>query len=252
MQTQFVYRSQFWAGLFGELAEVAAKIAIWNAVLGSGTDEGASFSEMIAYALIAGTVMFAWRPGDMIREVGAAIRTGDITVHMLRPVRYPLYLFAVEIGNLAFRLMAVALPVTAIVAATYGIKLPTNPLNGGLFLCYWGLSFCIIFLLALNSALMSFWLMDAEAIDWFLNGIISFLSGSIVPFWFFPDALARIAAWLPFAWISYYPAAVYLERLPPASAMTTFAIGCAWAALLAFGAGFLWRRAAHRLVVQGG
>ena len=41
-QTQFAYRSQVWAGLFGQLMYIFAKISIWLSVYGGLTRSPAS------------------------------------------------------------------------------------------------------------------------------------------------------------------------------------------------------------------
>lgn len=252
-QTRLAYRGEVWASLFGRLIEVLARIAIWTAVFeGKPSVDGVSLSDMITYSLIAGTVLGAWEPGYLINEVGKAVKTGDVAIHLLKPFHYPLYLFAVQLGNLGFSLIALVLPVIAVIGMIYGIQPPASVAHAMLFLAFWLLSFSVFFLLAAAIGLLSFWIMDASSLEWFLQGIMSFLSGSIVPLWFFPSALASIARFLPFAWISYYPAAVYLGKLDLFDAGLMLVVGMGWALVLAGAVGLLWSRARHRIVVQGG
>ncbi|HLV83440.1 MAG TPA: ABC-2 family transporter protein, partial [Devosia sp.] len=98
----------------------------------------------------------------------------------------------------------------------------------------------------------AFWLMTVFALEWFLMSIMTLLSGGLVPLWLFPDWLAAIAGHLPFAWVSYYPAAVYLGKLDPGQTLLYFAIGCVWLLALLTALGWLWAQARHRLIVQGG
>lgn len=252
-QARFAYRGEVWASIFGRLVEVLARIAVWTAVFaGASTVDDISLRDMITYSLIAGTLLGAWDPAYLINEVGKAVRSGDVAVHLLKPFHYPLYLFAIEVGNLGFALITSVLPVVLIVGAIYGVQPPASIADGAFFLAFWLLSFCIYFLLATAIGLMSFWIMDANSLDWFLKGIMSFLSGSIVPLWFFPAALAAVARFLPFSWISYYPAAVYLGKLDRFDAGLALIAGVTWAFVLAGAVGLLWSRARHRIVVQGG
>ena len=252
-QARFAYRGEVWASVFGRLVEVLARIAVWTAVFAGGSSVGGvTLRDMIVYSLIAGTLLGAWDPAYLINEVGKAVKSGDVAVHLLKPFHYPFYLFAVEIGNLGFALITSVLPVILIVGLIYGLQLPASIADGVFFLAFWLLSFCIYFLLATAIGLMSFWIMDANSLDWFLKGIMSFLSGSIVPLWFFPSVLAAIARVLPFGWISYYPAAVYLGKLDPLDAAFALIAGIAWTMVLAGAVGALWSRARYRIVVQGG
>lgn len=252
-QAQFAYRSQVWAGLFGELMYVFAKVAIWTSVYGGTTTvDGVTLADMITYALIGGTVMAAWPQRDLIYAIGDSIRTGDIAVYLLKPLRYPLYLFANECGHLAFRVLAVVVPTVAVIAAIYGIQPPASLFDGGMFVVFWLLSFVLLFLMACTGGLVAFWLMTAFSIDWMLGGILSILSGTFIPLWFFPPGVAAVIRYLPFAYVGYQPMAVYLGKLTVGEVWATLAVGILWAAVLAGTVALLWSRATRRLIVQGG
>ncbi len=207
---------------------------------------------MVTYAILSGTVLAAWDYSDMINDLGHAIKTGDIAVYLLKPLHYPLYLFAKECGNLCFWLLAIVLPVVAILGLTNGIQPPASLFHGLWFIPFWLLSFGLLFLLAMTCGLLAFWLMTTNSLEFFLTGIILFLSGSVVPLWFFPTWMAETVRFLPFAWIGYYPTAVYLGKLDVAQTLTMFAIGLFWVALLATGVAVLWSKARNRITVQGG
>lgn len=252
-QTRLAYRNQVWSSFFGHLIQVFARIAIWSAVYaGVASVDGITLADMVTYAILAGIVLGAWDHVYLIRELDVAIKTGDVAVFLLKPVHYPLYLFFSNGGILVFNTLTTVLPVTLIIGLAYGIQPPASALHGAAFLAFWALSFVICFLLAMTCGLLAFWLMTAHSLEWFLTGITALFSGSIVPLWFFPPALAAVTQYLPFAWLAYYPTAVYLGKLTPAETGLALALGLAWAALLAAGVGLLWSRARRRIVVQGG
>ena len=101
-------------------------------------------------------------------------------------------------------------------------------------------------------AMLAFWILTAFALDWFLRGIMAVASGAIVPLWFMPPPLAAALGYLPFAWVSYYPSAVYLGKLDLPEAGLHLVIGLVWLAVLGAFLAWLWSRARHRLIVQGG
>ncbi len=62
-----------------------------------------------------------------------------------------------------------------------------------------------------------------------------------------------IARHLPFAWVVYYPNAVYLGSLSKADVWLHLGLGLAWAAFFFLtGVLWLWRCASGRITVQGG
>lgn len=252
-QSQLAYRSQVWANIFGRLIQVSAWIAIWQSVyVGAAGIEGVTLADMTSYAVLGSIVTTAWDWRRLLNTVGDSISSGDVAVFLLKPLRYPLYLFATECGNLGYKLSAIAVPVIVVVALVYGVKLPASLFHGLLFVPFFVLSFLIMFLLALLCGLLAFWLMTAFSIEWLLQGILTLLSGSALPLWIFPAEVGRVVMCLPFAWISYHPAAVYLGKVDVTETWVYLSLGVGWAAILALAVAWLWRRAALRITVQGG
>jgi ABC-2 type transport system permease protein len=252
-QTQFAYRTQVWAALFGALMLVVAKVAIWTAVYsGNPKTGGISLADMITYSLIAGSVSIAWPYHSLLNTIERSVRSGDVAVYLLKPLSYPLYLLANEWGILLFRLATIVVPTTAIAAAIYGILPPASLFDGIMFVVLWLLAFALLFLMATACGLMAFWLLTAFSFDWLLGGILIIFSGGFIPLWFFPQPFAGIIGALPFAFVGYYPTAVYLGKLTVAETWSALALGLAWAVILAGAVAWLWSRAERRVVVQGG
>jgi ABC-2 type transport system permease protein len=252
-QTQLAYRSQVWTYLFFALIMVVAKVAIWTSVYaGQQSVGGVTLKEMITYAILATTILGAWEYSPLIRSIDRALKTGEIATYLLKPISYPGYLFATESGTFVYGVLSAVLPASLIAFLLYGMLPPASPLNGAMFLAYWLLSFVIIFLIAVLMGLCAFWLMTAFTLDWLLQGVLSIFAGTWVPFWFFPEPLGTIARHLPFAWIGYYPTAVYLGKIPLDECWLYLGLGLLWAVALWAGVLLLWRRASLRLVVQGG
>lgn len=252
-QTQLSYRFQVWSYLFFALMIVVAKVAIWTSVYGGASVvNGVTLKEMITYAILSTSILGAWEYAPLIRGIDRALKSGEIAIYLLKPVSYPLYLLSSQVGELAYGVVVAMIPATIIAILIYGMLPPASPMHGLLFVAYWALSFFIIFLMAALLGIAAFWLMTAFSLEWTLQGILWIFSGMWVPFWFFPESLADIARHLPFAWIGYYPTAVYLGKLTLGECWLYLGIGCGWAAALAVAVMLLWRRARTRLVVQGG
>jgi len=252
-QSQFAYRTQVWASLFGELVLVFARIAIWTSIFAAGANTGGiELVDMVTYTVIGGTLLFVWYPSDLIYPVGRALKSGDVAVYLLKPVHYPLYLLATELGRLAYQLLTIALPVLVIVALTVGIKAPPTLFHAGMFLAYWALGFGVLFASAAICSVLAFWMMTAFSLDWFLRAMLSLFSGTFIPFWFFPEPLAAFALHQPFAWIAYYPAAVYLGRLGVIDCWLMLCVGICWLTVLSLVVALLWRATARRLAIHGG
>jgi ABC-2 type transport system permease protein len=252
-QTQLAYRAQVWAQVLGYFIHISAKVAIWTAVYaGLASVDGVTLPQMVTYAIVAGSIDVGWHWEQFIRKVDVQIKSGDLAVYLLKPLRYPMMLFSAECGNLGFGLLALVVPVTVASALLYGLMPPATLTHGVLFVVMWGLGFLILFLCAAIAALLSFWLMTAFSLEWTLTALLAILSGRIVPLWFFPEGAADVLNVLPFAWIAFHPSAVYLGQVDVAEALWLVAMGLAWVAVLTATVALLWSRASRRLVVQGG
>ena len=252
-QTSLAYRNEVWANLFGKLLQVIARVAIWLAVYAGATSiGGVSLEEMITYALLGGAVLGAIRYEAIVGGIGSALKTGDVAVWLLKPASFPIYVIVSELGAAAYKFVFMVVPTVAVVALIYGMLLPASFFHGAMFVLYWLLSFAIISLLSALFGLLAFWLLTSFALEWTMQSLLNLFSGSLIPFWFFPEPFAVIARHLPFAWLVYYPSAVWLGRLTPEETLIYFGIGLCWAAVIAVGVAWLWRKASTRIIVQGG
>ncbi len=253
-QTRLAYRGQVWASIFGSLVGMFAWVSIWIALysITSGTKSGVSLQEMITYSIFASILLEAWSWSEFVNLVGRQIKTGDVAVFLLKPLKYPAMLLAGECGKLAFRLLAVILPVALIASLTYGIVPPASAFHGLMAVPFLILGFAILFLLATIAGLLGFWVMTVFSLEWMLQAMLLILAGWTVPLWFFPEPAGAIIEKLPFAYTAYHPMAVYLGKVDVEKTLWTFVIGVGWALLLALFAGWLWSRARQRIVVQGG
>ena len=251
--TQLAYRNEVWANMFGKVVQVFARVAIWLAIYTGATSiDGITLQQMITYALLGGIVTGAIRYETIISMIGRALQTGDVAVWLLKPVSFPLYIIVSELGRAAYRLVVLVIPTVAVVALVYGMLPPASIFHGVMFLAYLALAYAIIALISTLFGLVSFWLLTSFSLEWLMQALLNLLSGQFIPFWFFPKTFGDIAAHLPFAWIVYYPAAVWLGRMDVAGTLIYFGIGCGWALLMAFGVAWLWRSASTRVIVQGG
>lgn len=250
---QASFRAQLWAMLFGTAINVFARVSIWLSVFGHQTTvSGVELPQMVTYAIVATTLLSTWDASQMVRDIGADIRSGDIVNQLLRPYNYPASLFARQFGVRSFDMLAIGLPVIAFTGIFYGLQPPATAGHALLFLLYVALSLFILFALATIFGLLCFWVLDALALDWLLSGMLALLSGRLVPLWFFPASLAEIARFLPFSWITFYPMATYLGQMDLPTSGLYLLFGLGWAIVLVGIIGLLWSRARYRLMVQGG
>jgi ABC-type uncharacterized transport system permease subunit len=142
-----------------------------------------------------------------------------------------------------------ALPLVAL-AGTLGA-----PASGSAFLLYL-LSFVggyvITALLTLIVGMVAFWTMEISGLTMLYYLVNQFFAGALVPITLFPGALRVLANLLPFQATTYAPVSIYVGRLTGADAWRAIGVQVVWVVLLTLCATAMWRRALHRVVVQGG
>lgn len=247
------FRAQFWFLLLSGVLNVVARVSIWQSVFLHGTGSSdISLPQMVTYAILGATMFSTWDASQILREIGADIRSGNVVSHLMRPSSYPVSLMARQLGMRAHEMLMIGLPVAVVMGSVYGFQPPASVGHAVLFALSLVLSLFLLFTLSTAMAMIGFWVMDMLALDWLLRGTLALFSGGLVPLWFYPDGVANAVLHLPFAWIGFYPLAIYLGQLDLAESLLNLLYGLGWAAASAGLLALLWRAARRRMVVQGG
>jgi ABC-2 type transport system permease protein len=247
----FAYRADVWLRVFGNVLGILVQVAIWRAVLGSGSAEGVDLPDMVTYSilttLVAGLLMMG-----LYHDADDRLRTGDIAVDLLKPLRYPLYLFADGLGRSAYQALFTVLPTLAVAWPLFGFSPPASPGHALAFLAALAIALSVSYALSYLIALLAFWFLTTMHFRFAVAGFVTAFSGSFLPLWFFPPGWAAVARALPFQYLGFVPAAAYMGEIPVPELGLTLAGGVAWTAALLALAGWLWSASVRRLVVQGG
>lgn len=245
------YRSQVWLLIVGNCISIALQVTVWKTLLGSGSASGISLHDMVVY-IILNTTVAAILMNGLLTEANKRLNTGNIALDLLRPLPYPLYLFSDQLGESAFRLVFAVFPTLLVAGLLFGFSAPPSLGNGLAFLVALLIALLISFALGYLMALLSFWFLTTMHFEWAMIGLMAVFSGSYLPIWFFPPGWAKLAQALPFQFLGYVPAIIYLGKLPAGSVWLTLSIGLAWTVGLLGITTWLWSISIKRLVVQGG
>ena len=245
------YRADVWLRVLGNVLGILVQVAIWRAVLRGGAAGGVDLPDMVTYSILTTLVTGILMTG-LYRDADDRLRTGDIAVDLLKPLRYPLYLFADGLGRSAYQLLFTAAPTLAVAWPLFGFSRPASPGHALAFLAALGLALSVSFALGYLIALLAFWFLTTMHFRFAMAGFITAFSGSFLPLWFFPPGWAAVARALPFQYLGFVPAAAYMGELPPGELGLTLLGGLAWTLALLGLTWVLWSASVRRLVVQGG
>lgn len=245
------YRSSVWLQIPASIVSIGIQIAIWRSVIGDGATDGITLDQMITYAIL-NSALYAVVLTQLYNDVDDRLRTGDIAIDLLRPVRYPGMLLADQLGRAAYRLVFMIVPIAVFSALIFGFSPPVSSVAAAGFVLSLPLTMLISYAIGYLIALLAFWFLTTFHFSWAIGGLTTVFSGSFLPLWFFPDGWALVARLLPFQFLGFVPAAIWMGELSGTELVTTLITGVLWAALLLALTGWLWQRATARLVVQGG
>ncbi len=249
--SSLAYRSQVWLQLLGNFVTILIQVAIWKAVIGAGTVGGITLDQMITYSII-NTLILSILLHHVSGRVDSSLKSGGIAAELVRPMSYPLYLFAHEMGDTLYQFTFVVIPSLIIAWVFFGIQAPASAGHAIAFVIALVIVLLLSFLIGYLISLIAFWFLTHFALDWTLGGLMLVFSGSFLPLWFFPDTWANIAEAMPFQYLGYIPAAIYMGYIPVEELLYTLMVGSCWIAGIWVFAQLLWWRAIRRLVVHGG
>ncbi|MFD1956891.1 ABC transporter permease [Paenibacillus thailandensis] len=248
---QLSYRSEVWLRLFGNFVAILIQSEIWKSVLGNGQADGIAADQMVTYSII-NTLLFSLLLHGVSGKVDESLKSGSIASELVKPLTYPFFLLSNGLGNALYQFVFTVIPSVLLAWFCFGIVPPSSGFHASAFILALGMAVAISFLLGYLISLIAFWLLNHFALNWMMGGLMTIFSGSFLPLWYFPDSLKAIAGMLPFQYLGYFPAAVYLGTIPAAEVPLVFAKGLLWIALLLVIVNRLWRKAIRRLIVQGG
>jgi ABC-2 type transport system permease protein len=244
------YSGQFAVRLLTTVTRVVLFYLLWSAVYPpGGVTAGLDVHQAITFSTLA--AFLEWRRLTSTESLAVRIRTGTVLCLFLRPVSPARYYLVEGVGNVLYGMTWLLLG-GAVALASGLILPPPNPATLGLFLLSVFLGGLLDYHLFMLVDLSSFWFIQTNGIEILYGFAVQFLSGLLVPVWFFPDWLRTVALALPFQAAGNVPLSLYVGRIHGADVWPAVALQIGWVAALALLVQATWRRAERRVIVQGG
>ncbi|MGA5469184.1 ABC transporter permease [Streptomyces arboris] len=245
------YRTAYLSSFAMMLLQIWLLTVVWKALYdGRAEVDGLSLTTMTAYATLT-TLQYQlvspWRSSPVDQRV----REGKVAVDLLRPVGFPGQMLAGQLGwaSAAVPVLLVALPFALLIGAG---QAPASAAAGFAYPVALIGALLVNQLLGLLLGMVSFWTLEVSGALMAYRFVAQFFSGALVPLWFMPGPVRVAAEWLPFQATAYTPAAVYLGQVEEAGIVAALGVQLAWIAALGALTTFVWSRARHRVMSQGG
>jgi ABC-2 type transport system permease protein len=250
VKSSVAYPIDFLFGLSAIVFQFVALLAVWRVLLRNSSMGAFTWPQMSGYLLIA------FASGALVGlfadfRMAFRIRSGLVSLDLIKPVRYQEARFAETLGGTAVEILVV-LVVGAITLLTVGGL--SRPAGNDLLL--FAVSMVLLiplkFTIVYMCSLASFWTENYIGVQWARIALVNLLSGALVPLQYLPDWLGTVAKWSPFAGMTSTPGLIFVGQAHGSQALTMVFVQLAWVIVLWYGAKLLWRVAVRQLTVNGG
>ncbi|MEM9587559.1 MAG: ABC-2 family transporter protein [Planctomycetota bacterium] len=239
LEERLVYRGDFALGTLMRFLPIVTQIFLWYAVfdaIGQAEGEeattigGFGFRDMVAYYLLTMIARaFSSMPG-LASGIAKQVREGEIKRYLIQPIDL--------IGFLLLNRIAHKLAYYAVAIAPFALVffLCRDYFSAGfppwhVFVAFLGslvMGFLIGFFLEAAIGMIGFWFLEVSSLLFVYMLFSFFLSGHMFPLSLLPDGIEAFVNFLPLKYLAYFPAAVFLGKIPEEDLPMEMAIEAAW------------------------
>lgn len=259
------YKFSVFSWLLVTVFEVAIVIFLWIAVYKNSSEgvnsiiNGFTFKEMITYLVTISIFQFVVMDGETLWVINDEIKKGTISSAFIKPISYRLRFIATTLGSLCIRVLLFGIPLFVIAYIIFYLIDFIEIVSIGLFIVHLLLFIISIFIASLLNdvinyifGVLCFYTSSGWGINFIKDVIIGFLSGTLLPLTFFPDAFKVIINYLPFAGMAYNPVMIVLMKFDLVESIKVILLSIFWLIILELFAKLLFNRASKKITVQGG
>lgn len=238
VEERLVYRGDFALGTLMRFLPIVTQIFLWTAVFmaaGRGSIEGYDNRDIIAYYLLTMlTRAFSSMPG-LATGIARQVREGEIKKFMIQPIDLVSYLLLARIAHKLVYYLVAAGPFALVffICRDYFSGWPSAEVFG-VFLCSLILSFMLGFFLEASMGLIAFWFLEVTSLLFVYMLFTFFFSGHMFPLDFLPEPWSTIVDFMPFKYMAYFPAAVFLGKVEGTQMWQGLAVQAGWVLLFIF------------------
>jgi ABC-2 type transport system permease protein len=256
LKERMAYRGDFLLGTVLRFLPMVTTILLWKAIYaGSGQSslEGFDYREMIAYLLLTHiSRMFSSMPG-LAAGIARDIREGTLKRYLIQPVDLIGYLVAYRVAHKVAYIVTSALPYGLLfyLCGWYFRGFP----DATTFLAYLlslVLAFLVGFFFEVCVGMVGFWFLEVTSLLYIVMTLNFFISGQMLPLDLLPQPWSTILKWLPFQYMAYFPAVVFLGKVTGMELIRGLLAEAAWAVGFMILARSLYRLGLKRYGAFGG
>ncbi|WP_153559113.1 ABC transporter permease [Roseimaritima sediminicola] len=269
LEERLVYRGDFALGTLMRFLPIVTQIFLWSAIFASisgsqssgaqGEGEpttvgGFRFADMVAYYLMTMIARaFSSMPG-LASGIALQIREGEIKRYLVQPVDLVGFLLLQRIAHKTAYYTVAILPFALVFFLCRGYFVDGWPEPTVLlaFVASLVMGFLIGFFLEASIGMIGFWFLEVTSLLFIYMLFSFFLSGHMFPLTLLPDQIEWVVQRLPFKYLAYFPAAVFLGKVPEDELATEMLWQAGWLVFFILLCRWMYARGIRRYSGFGG
>jgi len=260
VEERLVYRGDFALGTLMRFLPIVTQIFLWTAVFAAafgnesgGTIKGFTPTDIIAYYLLTMLARaFSSMPG-LASGIAQQVRQGEIKKFMIQPIDMVGYLLLARIAHKAVYYTVAAGPFALVyfLCRNYFHGWP-DPSVFAVFVASLILAFLLGFFLEASMGLIAFWFLEVTSLLFVYMLFTFFFSGHMFPLDFLPEPWRTFVDFLPFKYMAYFPAAVFLGKVTGPEMWQGLLIQACWVVFFIFTSRWMMKKGFDRYSGFGG
>jgi ABC-2 type transport system permease protein len=246
---QFVYLPSFLARNLFFVVVMFVFFSLWRAIFaGSATIAGFTMVQMLWYLTFTEAIELSQT--RVFMPISEEVKDGTVAYSLNRPYSYVLFWISRAMGENLVKVVPLLLEGFLLALIMVG------PLPGYFRALPMGLLVIVLGILIGTTlqtivGLLAFWFEEVMPFWWIIQKLVFVIGGMFIPIDVYPDWLASIARFTPFAFAAYWPATVFVA-FSAKRVVTTLAGQVAYLVVFGLIAAILFRAAVKKLHAHGG
>ena len=256
LKERMAYRGDFLIGTVLRFLPMITTILLWRAVYagsGKASHAGFDFNEMIAYLLLVHVSrMFSSMP-NLAAGIARDIREGTLKRYLVQPVDLIGYLISYRVAHKVAYIVTSALPYGLLffLCRGYFERFPDGSTCAA-YLLSLVLAFLVGFFFEVCVGMVGFWFLEVTSLLYIVMTLNFFISGQMLPLNLLPQPWFKLLTFLPFQYMAYFPAVVFLGKIQGPDLVAGLIAEAAWALAFMILARVLYRVGLRRYSAYGG
>ncbi|MEO2046973.1 MAG: ABC-2 family transporter protein [Pirellulales bacterium] len=266
IEERLVYRGDFALGTLLRFLPIVTQIFLWRSVFGAmkvatGSEvpaedldiQGYRYEDFVAYYLLTMVSRsFSSMPG-LASGIALQIRNGEIKKFLVQPVDLLGFLLLQRVAHkLVYYGVAIGpFALVFFICREYFSGWPSAEVLLA-YLLSLVLAFLLGFFLEATIGMIGFWFLEVSSLLFIYMLFSFFFSGHMFPLDMLPEPWATVVQWIPLQYLTYFPAAIFLEKISGAALWQGLAIQAGWVAIFVMLSRFAYDRGVQRYSGYGG